>query len=96
MQANITDVIVWLSPVAGGLLVWFIHDLITTVRTDITQVKGELSETNKELSSVNKSIVKIQTDIEYLKDRDKIDKKRNDEFEDHVVRVLKRAKGRFE
>ncbi len=69
-------------------MLWFIINHITEVKNQITEIKGHVI-------LVEKTIVKIQTDIEYIKEGDRIEKDKSERFENHVVTILKEAKGRF-
>lgn len=89
MSDTIAQVIIWASPFLFSFAVF-------VIKSWASEIKDELSITKGHVIKVEKDIVKIQSDIEHIKERDKIEKKRNDEFEDHVVRVLKRAKTKFE
>lgn len=93
----IDQIILWASPFLAGLCVWFITNLISDVKDEITQTKGQIGGVKNELVDVGKSIVKISTDIEYLKESNKIEKERTDKFENGVVKILREAKqsGRF-
>ncbi len=68
----ITDFIVFCSPVLAAGMLWFIVNHITDVKDKITELKGHIGGVEKEVQQVNISIVKIQSDLEYLKDDSKI------------------------
>ncbi len=68
----ITDLIVFISPAIGALLAWFIVNHISDVKNQITEVKGHVHKVENEVHQLNVSIVKIQTDIDYIKEDSRI------------------------
>jgi len=68
----ITDFIVFVSPVLATGMLWFIVNHISEVKDRISEVKGKLGQVENEVHQVNISIVKIQTDLDYIKESNKI------------------------
>jgi peptidoglycan hydrolase CwlO-like protein len=68
----VTDFIVFVSPVLASGMLWFIINHIKEVKDKISEVKGNVMSVQKEVHSLNLSVVKIQSDIDYLKDDSKI------------------------
>jgi len=95
MSGQIADIIIWVSPVLAASFLWFVSNHISDVKDNITQVKGQIGGVKDELIGIGKDIVKIQVSIEYLKDRDIIERDKADKFENHVVTILKDAKTKF-
>jgi len=91
----ITQIIIWSSPVIAGIAVWAINNYMGDIKDEITQTKGQIGGVKDELIGIGKDIVKIQVSIEYLKDRDIIERDKADKFENHVVTILKDAKTKF-
>jgi hypothetical protein len=89
MNDVIAQVIIWASPFLFTFAAFM-------VKSWASEIKDELSITKGHVIKVEKDIVKIQSDIEHIKERDKIERERTDKFENHVVTVLKRAKTKFE
>ncbi len=96
MSDPITQIIIWCSPVLFGVAVWAINNYMSDIKNEITETKGQIGGVKNELVEVGKSIVKISTDIEYLRDRDRIDKEKTDQFENKVVTILREAKKKFQ
>lgn len=96
MSDPVAQIIIWCSPVLFTVAAWAVGNWVSEIKDEITQTKGQIGGVKQELVDVGKSIVKISTDIEYLKDRDKLEKEKTDKFENHVVKILRSAKGRFE
>jgi uncharacterized protein YoxC len=94
-QSNsVSDVIIWLSPVAGILITWFISSLVN-------ETKSKIDTLDKSVNDISKDVVKIKSDIEHIKEHDKLspeqfEAKATKVFEDNVVRVIKRKLGKFE
>jgi len=91
----ITQIIIWSSPVIAGVAVWAINNYMSDIKDEITQTKGQIGGVKDELVGIGKDIVKIQVSIEYLKDRDIIERDRTDNFENGVVSILKDARTKF-
>jgi len=91
----ITQIIIWSSPVIAGVAVWAINNYMSDIKDEITQTKGQIGGVKDELVGIGKDIVKIQVSIEYLKDRDIIERDRTDDFENSVVSILKDARTKF-
>lgn len=93
-QATISDVIIWLSPLAGLLITWFLARLVN--QTDV-----KIDNLDKKTENMAKDIVKIQSDIEHISKADRIkpeefENKVTKVFEDNVVKVIRKKLGKFE
>jgi hypothetical protein len=94
MSSSVSDVIIWLSPIAGILITWFLSTLVN-------ETKSKIEVLDKSVTNISKDIVKIQSDIEHIKEHDKLspeqfEAKATKVFEDNVVRVIRRKLGKFE
>jgi hypothetical protein len=97
MNGLITDLIVWLSPFLAAGFLWFLHNHIIDVKNEITQVKGQIGGLKEDIIETSISLAKIQTDIEHIKKHDKIDEGKVVQiFEDNIVKVIRRARTRFD
>ena len=96
MSNVLTDLIVYVSPFAGALIAWFIINHISDVKDQITEVKGKIGGVSTELQDVKISMVKIQSDIEHIKESGNIEKDKTNRFENQVVKILRNAKQKFE
>ena len=92
-----SDFIIYLAPFAGGLISWFIVNHISEVKDQITEVKGKIGGVSMEIEELKISMAKMSTDLDYLKKDGKINEdKVIDIFENNIVKVIRRAKTRFE
>ncbi len=92
--SSVSDVIIWLSPIAGILITWFLSTLVNETKTKIDGL-------DKSVNEISKDVVKIKSDIEHIKEHDKLtpeqfEAKATKVFEDNVVRVIRKKMGRFE
>lgn len=97
MNELITNLIVWLSPFLATGFLWFLHNHITEVKDQITEVKGKIGGISTEIQELKISMAKMSTDLDYIKKDEKLDENKVvDIFEDNIVKVIRRAKKRFE
>lgn len=94
MSNSVADVIIWLSPIAGILITWFLSTLVNETKTKIDGL-------DKSVNEISKDVVKIKSDIEHIKEYDKIkpdefEKNVTKVFEDNVVKVIRKKLGKFD
>lgn len=97
MSDPITQIIIWCSPVLFGVSVWAINNYMSDIKDAITEVKGKIGGVSMEIEELKISMAKMSTDLDYLKKDGKINEdKVIDIFENNIVKVIRRAKTRFE
>lgn len=92
----LTTIIVWASPFLVGGMIWFVINHISDVKESITEVKGHIGGVKDDVNEVRISVVRIQKDLDYLKNDDDLEEKVTKIFENNAVKVIKNARKKFE
>jgi len=96
IQDPISAIIIWVSPVLGALVVWFINNLISSVKDDIKRLHNSVRELDKELNKTQNVLVKIQTDFDHFINSETKTIKYNHAFESKVATILKNINKRHD
>jgi len=60
-STSISDVIIWASPLVGGLALYLAHDAFTSVKEDLKELRERQSKTREDLSDL-RADVKVAND----------------------------------